>query len=199
MVASAVRGRALRGELESGDLHVVIEFPGGALVGAIDGLGHGEEAAVAARAAAAVCREHAAQPLTQLVQSCHAALRKTRGAVLSLASFREADNTLSWLGVGNVEGVLFRADTAEIPMQEDLICRPGIVGYQLPSLRERVLPVSAGDVLVFATDGIDGRFFAVASPTRREPGDLADEILRAHGKETDDALVVVACYSGSVR
>jgi hypothetical protein len=41
MLASAVRGRALRGELESGDLDVVVEFAGGALVGAIDGLGHG--------------------------------------------------------------------------------------------------------------------------------------------------------------
>ena len=199
MGASAVRGHALRGELESGDLHVLIDFSGGTLVGAIDGLGHGEEAALASRAAAAVCREHAGEPLTQLVQRCHTALRKTRGAVISLASFREADSTLSWLGVGNVEGVLFRADTAAKPMQEDLVCRPGIVGYQIPALRERVLPVSFGDVLVFATDGIDGRFVAVASPTRSEPGDLADEILRAYGKESDDALVVVACYSGAAR
>jgi phosphoserine phosphatase RsbX len=196
MLASAVRGRALPGERESGDLHVVADFPGGTLIGAIDGLGHGEEAAVAARVAAAVCREHAADSLVQLVQRCHAELRRTRGAVLSLASFRDADATMSWLGIGNVDGVLFRADTNADPPREDLICRPGIVGYRMPPLRERVLPVYSGDVLVFTTDGIDGRFFVVQKPTLREPSDVADEILRAHAKEVDDALVVVACYNG---
>jgi hypothetical protein len=194
---AAVRGRPLPGELESGDLDVVIEFPGGTLIGAIDGLGHGEEAAVAARAAAAVCREYAADPLTQLVQRCHIGLQDTRGAVLSLASFRDADGTMSWLGVGNVEGVLFRADTAAVPTLEELVCRPGVVGYRMPALRERVLPVHAGDVLVFATDGIDSPFFVVAAPTRRPPADVADEIMRAYAKESDDALVIVACYGGN--
>jgi len=196
MLASAVRGRAMRGELESGDLDVVVEFAGGTLVGAIDGLGHGEEAATAARAAAAVCREHAADPLTVLMQRCHAALRKTRGVVLNLASFRDADGTMSWLGVGNVEGVLFRAGMDAKRPREDLICRPGIVGYRMPSLRERILPVESGDVIVFVTDGIDARFCVVTTPTQRDPGDVADEILRGYAKETDDALVVVACYRG---
>jgi phosphoserine phosphatase RsbX len=193
---TAVRGRPFRGELESGDLDVIVDFPGGTLIGAIDGLGHGEEAAVAARAAAAVCRKHAADPLIQLVGRCHAKLRDTRGAVLSLASFHDADGTMSWLGVGNVEGVLFRADTTAIPMLEELICRPGVVGYRMPALRERVLPVHAGDVLVFATDGIDSRFFVVPAPTRQPPADVADEIMRVHAKDSDDALVIVACYGG---
>jgi phosphoserine phosphatase RsbX len=198
MLASAVRGRALPGESESGDLDVFVEFTGGTLVGAIDGLGHGEEAAAAARAAAAVCRGHAAASLTELVQLCHLELRNTRGAVLSLASFRDADATMSWLGVGNVEGVLFRADADAKRPREELICRPGIVGYGMPPLREHVLPVHAGDVLVFATDGINSGFFAVQSPTRRTPGDVADEILRSYAKENDDALVVVACCGGIV-
>jgi negative regulator of sigma-B (phosphoserine phosphatase) len=198
MLASAVRGRALPGEAESGDLDIIVEFSGGTLVGAIDGLGHGEEAAVAARAAAAVCRGHATASLTELAHLCHAQLRNTRGAVLSLASFRDADETMSWLGVGNVEGVLFRADAGAARSREGLICRPGIVGYRMFSLREHVLPIHAGDVLVFATDGIDRGFFAMQTPARRDPGDVADEILLAYAKEIDDALVVVACYGGTV-
>jgi hypothetical protein len=106
---------------------------------------------------------------------------------------------MSWLGVGNVEGVLFRADAEAERPHEELICRPGIVGYRMPVLRERVLPVQPGDVIVFATDGIDGRFCVVETPTQRDPGDVADEILREHAKEMDDALVVVACYRGSGR
>jgi negative regulator of sigma-B (phosphoserine phosphatase) len=196
-LASAVRGRALRGEPESGDLHIVADYPGGTLVGAIDGLGHGEEAATAARLAAAVCREHAADSLSVLVQRCHAQLRRTRGVVLSLASFRDADGTMSWLGVGNVEGALFRAGADQNRPREDLICRPGIVGYRMPPLRESVLHICSGDMLVFVTDGIDGRFFGVEWPAQRDPADVADEILRIHAKESDDALVVVARYSGS--
>jgi hypothetical protein len=46
-----VAARPLRGELESGDLHVVIPRPRGAIVAVADGLGHGYEAALAAKVA----------------------------------------------------------------------------------------------------------------------------------------------------
>ena len=48
MIEWGVASRALPGETRSGDLHVVESFAGGALVAAVDGLGHGEEAADAA-------------------------------------------------------------------------------------------------------------------------------------------------------
>src|SRR2546425_2738461 len=46
-----VASQTLAGEVESGDKHVVKIFPHGALLAAIDGLGHGEEAAAAANMA----------------------------------------------------------------------------------------------------------------------------------------------------
>src|SRR5919106_1940057 len=77
-----VATRALEGEPESGDLSVVRPSAGGALVVAIDGLGHGPEAAVAAREAAEIAsREHAS--LSALFEACHRGLRKTRGVVMS--------------------------------------------------------------------------------------------------------------------
>ena len=51
LIEWAVAGAPIDGETESGDLHAVVQFEGGVLVGAVDGLGHGAEAAVAARAA----------------------------------------------------------------------------------------------------------------------------------------------------
>src|SRR5262249_60931351 len=47
----AVATRPLRGEEESGDLHFVIPRPRGAIVAVADGLGHGYQAAVAAKGA----------------------------------------------------------------------------------------------------------------------------------------------------
>src|SRR5689334_21723728 len=73
------------GEAESGDLHVVAAFSGGVLVAVLDGLGHGPEAALASRVAAATLHDNLGEPVTVLMERCHAALHGTRGAVLSLA------------------------------------------------------------------------------------------------------------------
>jgi hypothetical protein len=99
----AVATRSLPGETESGDLHLVAPFPGGVLLAAVDGLGHGPEAAAVARLAVATLEAHAGEPLARLLLRCHEALRGSRGAVMTVAMFREADRLLTWQGVGNVE------------------------------------------------------------------------------------------------
>jgi negative regulator of sigma-B (phosphoserine phosphatase) len=179
-------------ELASGDLHVVAAFPGGAMVALVDGLGHGPEAAAAAQAAAAVLAAHPADAVTDLVQRCHAALRKTRGVVMSLASFRAAESALTWLAVGNVESVLLPGDGTP---SKGVAGRGGVVGYQIPALRSVTLPVSPGDTLIMATDGIAGGFSS-RLPLDHDPQRLADDLLARFAKGTDDAHVVVARYLG---
>jgi len=124
----------LPGQSRSGDRQAVMLFPGGALVAVVDGLGHGELAAVPAETAIEALERYAREPVVALIQRCHERLRGTRGAVMSLASFREADSTMTWLGVGNVVGVLLRADPGAVPRQEYLSLRGGVVGDQLPRL-----------------------------------------------------------------
>jgi len=185
----------LPGETESGDSHVVAPFRDGALVAVVDGLGHGSEAAIAARAAIAVLQRHAGEAAMPLVRHCHEELRRTRGAVLSIASFNGLNNTMTWLGVGNVEGMLFRASATALPQREAILLRGGVVGYQLPPRRETVLTVARGDTMIFVTDGIrDG--FAEKSPIGRHTGNVADDILARFARHTDDALVLVARYLG---
>jgi len=55
-----VASRALPGQPASGDINVVKSFTDGVLIAALDGLGHGEEAATAAAVAAATLETHAA-------------------------------------------------------------------------------------------------------------------------------------------
>jgi serine/threonine protein phosphatase PrpC len=50
-----------------------------------------------------------------------------------------------------------------------------------------------GDVMVLATDGI-GSGFAQAIAPGGTAQEIADRILAAHGKDSDDALVVVVRY-----
>jgi hypothetical protein len=196
-IAWGVSSRALDGGAESGDLHVVAPSAQTVLVAAIDGIGHGPDAALAARVAAAILLEHADEPLIPLMQRCHEALRRTRGVVLSMASFDLRDSTMTWLGVGNVEGVLFRADILAYPPRDSLVLRGGVVGYQIPPLRTAERPIGAGDVLVFATDGVSADF-AAYSPLGRDVQEFTDAILARCGKETDDALVFAIRYLGQL-
>jgi negative regulator of sigma-B (phosphoserine phosphatase) len=192
----AVARRALPGEIESGDLHVVESFPGGSLLAAVDGLGHGSEAAVAARAAVEVLRHNAQESVLSLVRRCHRALQETRGAAMSLASFNSADSSLAWLAIGNVEGTLVRADPGTVPNRESLLLRGGVVGYRLPALHASLLSVGPGDLLVLATDGVDSGFTATEMNATEPLQALADRVLAQWGKETDDALVLVGRFPG---
>lgn len=191
----AVATLALPGEAESGDLHLVTSVASGVLVAVADGLGHGVEAATAARAAVTALERHAHEAPLSLIERCHRALQGTRGAVMSLALLD--DRSMTWLGVGNVEGQLLRADGTGRPARThtSLVTRGGIVGSELPRLQTQTLPLAHGDLLIFATDGIK-EGFAHALPSDATPQQLADHILARHGKGTDDALVLVARYHG---
>src|SRR5258705_7781661 len=181
---------------ESGDAWLVREPPGGALVAVVDGLGHGPEAAAAARQAIAVLADAEPEDPLRAVGRCHETLRGTRGVVMGLAWLDGTRGAMTWTGVGNVEGVLVRSDRHAVPRREALLARGGVVGRQLPALSAAIVPVAPGDTLVFGTDGIAPRFIgeldAVGSPQS-----AADHILAAHATGTDDALVLVVRYRGA--
>src|SRR5207302_7753320 len=94
-IGLATRTRA--GESQTGDAHLVKPVGGGVvggggrargggtLIAVTDGLGHGAEAADAARKAIATLERHAGKSVLTLMQQCHAALIGTRGVVLTLA------------------------------------------------------------------------------------------------------------------
>ena len=193
VVEWGVAHRALPGEAQSGDAHLVAAHPDGVLLAVVDGLGHGSAATTAAELAIEALRENPGESVIGLVQRCHARLRETRGAVMSLAALSEADSTLTWIGVGNVEATIFRAGTGtgSAPAREDILLRPGLVGYQLSPLRAVMIPVSAGDVIAFATDGVQNSFKEDAAPLL-PPQACADRILAHFVKPNDDALVLVA-------
>ncbi len=197
LIEWGVATQALPGEARSGDLHFVKPVGTGVLVAVVDGLGHGAEAATAAQAAVAALERHATESPVPLIEHCHRALQGTRGAVMSVAVLGRPDRSMTWLGVGNVEGLLLHGEGAARSgsARESLVTRGGIVGSELPRLHPTVLTIARGDLLIFATDGIREGFADGLSP-EAAPQHLADQILARHGKGTDDALVLVARYLG---
>lgn len=192
----SVATQCRRGEATSGDLAVVELLPEGALVAAIDGLGHGSEAAHAAALAGDVVRERPSRDLVGLAERCHGALRDTRGAAFSLAFISPSEGTMTWLGVGNVEGRVLRAGPAAMRPKGSLALGSGIPGHELPRMSTATLDVQPGDLLVLATDGIEAAF-GDSLDVSGSPQAIADRILAAHRKPADDALVVAVRYLGA--
>lgn len=185
----AAAWRPLPGEPTSGDTFVVAEAGGSTLVAAIDGLGHGPEAAKAAERARATIRERAGDPLPDLFRLLHERLRRSRGVVATIARVPPGGAELEWAAVGNVEARVLPADLSA-PAQA-VLARGGVVGHQMPPVVPGRVPAVPGALVVMATDGVDPGF-ADSLDRTRSPVELARLLLENHGRDSDDALVLVA-------
>ena len=191
----AVASSAIDGE--SGDLHCVVPGPVCSVICAIDGLGHGPDAAIAARECAAIVREHAGDTLAELVQSCHEGLRATRGAALTVGRIDARRSLLSWVAVGNVEGLVLRRGLVRGLTLDAVLPRGGVVGYRLPGLKISEVSLAPNDLIVLATDGIKSGFANALNPGLSVQ-ELADQICSRSSRGTDDALALVVRYLGGV-
>jgi negative regulator of sigma-B (phosphoserine phosphatase) len=181
-------------ESQSGDLCVVWSPADSVLITVIDGSGHGEEAAAAARVAAGAMDPYTHESPVALVLRCHEQLRGTRGAAMTLASLNLLDRTMTWLGVGNVEAVLCHGVASESHAADRVLLRSGVVGYRLPPrLKAEVVPLTHLDTLIIATDGVRPEF-AEDAALGGEPTVIAQRLLTQYGSQRDDALVMVAKY-----
>jgi serine/threonine protein phosphatase PrpC len=115
---------------------------------------------------------------------------------MSVVSFDTSHGLMTWLGVGNARGILQRTKMSAHVCREELLLRAGVIGGQIPSLQASVFPVSSGDTLFLATDGICAEF-AHDQMRPETPQRTAEIILSRHAKRDDDALVLVARVTGS--
>jgi len=188
-IAIAVAERAYPGETVSGDAWQVDEHNGVYRIAVIDGLGHGDAAAKAAMTAREVLAHHPELAAPDALQACHRALIPTRGAAMWVGQIDIEAGTLTYAGVGNVEARLWQDGR-----QHRLPPQRGIVGATMPNLRRFDWPLAPGWLLLVHTDGVREHFDAdvLPEPMMGDPQGLANGILQAWGRQTDDALVLVA-------
>ncbi|MGE5802145.1 MAG: SpoIIE family protein phosphatase [Gemmatimonadota bacterium] len=193
-VDTAVATVPLPGQKESGDLSLIKRVGAGTLVAVVDGLGHGQDAASAAHAAVAALDRYSREPLSDLVRRAHEALVGLRGVVLGLAYLDPQAATLTWLGVGNVGGILLRVDSGSRPARITLVPSAGFIGGERPHPTTRSVPLALGDTVILFSDGVkDG--FADSVVLSSSPQQIADTVIARHSKGNDDALVLVARYA----
>ena len=173
---------------DNGDAFVVKQWSESALVGVIDGLGHGQLAHRAAQAARQYVEGHFDLPLDQIFRGTGRACRATRGVVMALARFDWGEGRLAFASLGNIEARVFPGSKS-FPFS----IRRGVLGLNAPDALVTKHPWPPDHIFVLHSDGLRTHWNWKDFPGLAEqpaPA-LAQEFLRLLAKEEDDATVIV--------
>jgi anti-sigma regulatory factor (Ser/Thr protein kinase)/serine/threonine protein phosphatase PrpC len=187
-LAFGVATRPRRHYDENGDAFLIKQWEDHALVGVIDGLGHGPFAHRASQAARQYLETHFDQPLEKLFRGTGRACRATRGVVMALSLFDFTRNVVRIANVGNIEVLLLEPAGLTSP-----ILRRGIVGLNAPEAVVTEFPWTPKSVLILHSDGLSprGNRSQFAPAANETVSKTAQRLLLAFGKPEDDATVVV--------
>jgi anti-sigma regulatory factor (Ser/Thr protein kinase) len=189
---SGVISQEKAGEEICGDGWTVAQGRGGLLVFVVDGLGHGPDAAAAARAAIACAEKNAHLDAPNLMDAVHNALRPTRGAAAAVALLQPESELCSFCGIGNIAGSIRAGGKSR-----SMISHNGILGHQVRKVQEFQYPFPKGALLVMHSDGIDTHWDLGAYPglEARHPSFVSAALFRDHSRGRDD-LTVLALRNG---
>ncbi len=177
------------GEEVSGDDWGMVGVNGHRTVLVADGLGHGPEAARAARAAVEILYKYSDLTPAELVEAAHAGLRHTRGAAVAAAVLDKERRTISFAGVGNIDARVCAAGERA----RHMVSANGTAGAEARTIREFTYPWPEDAIAVLHSDGIGTHWDISKYPqlAQRDPSLIAGVIFRDFCRRTDDATVLV--------
>lgn len=178
----------IHGESVCGDGWAVKATVDNVFLMVVDGLGHGTYAAEAAREAERVLVETDSTAPSTILQACHDALRKTRGAAAAVAAINREKGTLSFAGLGNIASTLMSRQN-----RRGLASHNGTVGHQMHRLQEFTFPWNEESVLIMHSDGVGTRWDLEQYPGvgSKHPSLIAAVLYRDFARQRDDATVMV--------
>lgn len=187
----------------NGDAWAIAADRAGVALLSVDGLGHGDLAAAAAKAAldsmaAAPFRTPAAQ-----LDACHAALRASRGAALAAVQLSypgaggrpdlNGEASLRFAGIGNIAACLMGSGK-----RRQMVSHNGIVGHNMRKVQEFDHPCEPGSLFIMHSDGLSTQWDLDAHPglAACHPLVIAAVLLRDYARVRDDASVMVLRFGG---
>jgi len=175
------------GETACGDDWAILSWRGRHALFVVDGLGHGPEAATAARTAVETVRKNDRLSAVDLIASVHDALRPTRGAAAAVAILEPEKELCTYCGVGNISASI-RADGAS----RSMVSHNGILGHQVRKLQDFSYPFPGNALCIAHSDGLSARWNLADYPglESRHPALVAAVLFRDYSRERDDATVV---------
>jgi len=181
-------------ESECGDIGLLREFEQKAFIGLADVLGHSKDAHGIAITIKHYLEKNYRKDLIEIIQGLHAKIMHSRGAVIAVCLLSLKTGELKYICVGNIVIRKIGSSSAHA------VCRPGIVGYVLPTPKENIMQLYDGDILILHTDGIKSYFELGECPDllKDDAKNVATHILHQFGKEEDDAACIVLRYRGGL-
>jgi anti-sigma regulatory factor (Ser/Thr protein kinase) len=176
-----------RGEPVSGDSWALQQGRGRVIALVVDGLGHGLDAAEAARAAVEVVQAKPDLNATDLMDTMHAALRPTRGAAGAIAMLQPESELCTYCGIGNISGSIRANGTSR-----SMVSQNGTLGHQVRRIQEFQYPFPKGSLLVMHSDGVATHWDLAGYPgiEARHPAIVAAALFRDHSRNRDDLTVL---------
>jgi serine phosphatase RsbU (regulator of sigma subunit) len=175
------------GETQCGDDWVMFPSGGGQALLVVDGLGHGAEAAVAARAAIASAVQSGHLGAEGIIDAVHRALRPTRGAAAAVAVLESDKQMCTFCGIGNIAAIIRVAGKSR-----SMVSHNGILGHQVRKIESFDYPFPRGALCVAHSDGLATRWDLDTYPglEARHPSILAAVLFRDNSRGRDDSTVV---------
>jgi anti-sigma regulatory factor (Ser/Thr protein kinase) len=156
----------------------------------VDGLGHGWEAAEAAKQAVNIFRKRVHSRPSEILGYIHDGLKKTRGAVAAVVEICPRQGSLVYAGVGNISAVIMSGGTSR-----SLVSHNGTLGVAAPRIQEFKSEWPADCVFVIHSDGLQSRWDLSSTSypglLARHPALIGGALLRDFRRQRDDASVVV--------
>lgn len=156
----------------------------------VDGLGHGENAEVAARSALTSVGNHLGESLENIFRICDQEVEWKVGVAMALAKIDEKSGETTYAAVGNIRGLAVQSKVLR------LSCSYGIVGAGYENLFIQKQWLGEGDLLIMYSDGIQEFLDLTPDVKKESPQQLADLILAKYANNRDDAAVIVYKYEG---
>jgi anti-sigma regulatory factor (Ser/Thr protein kinase) len=178
----------LSGEKHCGDGWATAVTDDSAVLLVVDGLGHGERAYQASRAALEEFRsQHHLSP-GMLLGRIHENIRHTQGAVMAIAVVDKRRQLLTYCGIGNIRGRILNAEGSH-----GCISIEGLIGLRVTRVREFTYPWTKDAVLIMTSDGV---LTGVESLKLADLPDCPSALVAAivynrFSRSNDDATVVV--------
>jgi anti-sigma regulatory factor (Ser/Thr protein kinase) len=181
------------GEPVCGDAWTVLEGRGRLIAFVVDGLGHGPEAAAAARAAIETVEKNAQRAGPDILDAVHRALRPTRGAAAALALLQPGNELCTFCGIGNISAGIRTAG-----ITRSMVSHNGILGHQVRKIQEFQYPFPKGSLLIMHSDGIATHWNLGDYPgiEMRHPGLVSAALFRDHSRKRDDLTVLALRNQG---
>lgn len=179
------------GEDVCGDSWAVEHRGARTVLAVADGLGHGIDAAAAAREAVRVVHQRPQLRPAELLEAVHAALRSTRGAAVAVLEINTPQQQIAFAGLGNIAGRVLFNDAGN--PDRHMVSHSGTAGHQRHRIQEFTYPWVDDGLIVLHSDGLATHWDLAAYPglSQRHPSVIAAVLYRDHSRRRDDVTVVV--------